>query len=99
MTTAITPGSVRAASPLPLNVDDQVLSCRTTDPDLWNSPVHAEQLLAADLCHDCPYMLACRSWARATGQAGVCGGETPAERRRTHTADAAGRLTAADVNG
>ncbi|MCX4752923.1 WhiB family transcriptional regulator [Kitasatospora purpeofusca] len=87
---AITPGAARAASPLPLNVDDLTLPCRTTDPDLWNSPIHAEQLVAADLCHDCPYMLACRAWARATGQAGVCGGETQAERRRALRASAAG---------
>ncbi|WP_327679545.1 WhiB family transcriptional regulator [Kitasatospora sp. NBC_00458] len=79
---AITPGSARAASPLPLNVDDLTLPCRTTDPDLWTSSVYTEQLRAADLCHDCPHMLACRAWARATGQAGACGGETEAQRRR-----------------
>lgn len=73
--------TANAASPLPLDADDQALPCRTIDPDLWTSPIGAQQRQAADFCLDCPWMFDCRAWARATGQAGVCGGETDAERR------------------
>lgn len=35
---------------------------------------------AVELCLDCPLMLACRDWARATGAPGVAGGESEGER-------------------
>ncbi|MFE1189968.1 WhiB family transcriptional regulator [[Kitasatospora] papulosa] len=58
--------------------DDTVLSCATTDPEVFHDDAHAA--LAKKLCGNCPLADSCRSQARDHREWGTWGGETTAER-------------------
>ena len=65
--------------------------CRTMDPEIWFSIEEepredriAREQRAKEICHACPVMAACRSFALTTKEPyGVWGGMTEGERRRT----------------
>jgi WhiB family transcriptional regulator, redox-sensing transcriptional regulator len=61
--------------------------CRDEDPELFfpigtSGPALLQTAMAKTVCHRCPVISECLSWALATGQdAGVWGGMSEDERR------------------
>jgi WhiB family transcriptional regulator, redox-sensing transcriptional regulator len=83
-------------------------ACRREDPELFfpvelTGPAPLERISAATaVCGRCPVCLSCLSHAIMTGQDGIWGGTTEAERRtmrrspgRRHGGPTAGRVSAA----
>ena len=64
-------------------------ACRDADPELFfpdgdTRSARARVKQAKLICRDCPVSATCLSWALASGQAGIWGGLTEAERHSLH---------------
>jgi len=68
-------------------------ACRTEDPELFfpvgtGEPALVQTARATAVCHRCPVMIRCRTWALVTGQAaGVWGGLSEDQRRAARRRD------------
>lgn len=77
---------------------DRPLPC-TTDPDAFYDPHPDRRAAARALCHTCPVLAACRTWATNHSEKGVWGAwdETDRRRARNRTRNAAQRASRASV--
>lgn len=70
-------------------INAELAACRTADPDLFfptsYQATQPQVMEAKAVCHTCPILAACLTYALQAGEGdGIWGGTTPPERRRLH---------------